>query len=178
MSQFFSVLSRWATMMVRRPRMRASLVLVGTCKFPAMEMGPENGAIAQKCAGQRDALALSARELRAAFSHFAFVAFGQAGNEFVTVGGLGGGHDLCIGGIRLTVGDIFRNAGGKQQRVLQDNGELPAQIGNAIFPDVTPIEQHLPAAGIVKTHQQIEDRCLAGAAVADNSHPRAWRQAE
>src|SRR5262245_36510264 len=123
----------------------------------------ENGSILEKRAGQRDALALAAGQSHASLAHKRLVAFRQAGDEIVNVGGSGGSDDVPLAGARPGVGDVLRNAGGKQNRLLQNDGELIAQIRQGVVAQIHAIEQNGPGRGVEEAHQQIHQRGLARA---------------
>src|SRR5437879_4935714 len=92
-------------------------------------------------ARQRDALALSARKQSSALPGASVISLGHAHDEVVRTGGLGGGDDFFVGCVRVTVSDVLGDAGCEQHRFLQHNGELAAQVGNAVFANIFAIQQ-------------------------------------
>jgi hypothetical protein len=90
---------------------------------------------------------LAAREQHPLLADLRLVALGQRADEVMGVGGPGGGHDRARAGVRVGVGDVLPDGGGEQHRVLQHDGELPAQVGEPVLPQVDAVEQDLPSTG-------------------------------
>ena len=83
---------------------------------------------------------------------------------------LGCGHDLVVGCISFSIGNVFGDAGVKQHRFLKHDRELPPQIGDAIVAQIDSVKQHLSFGGIVKTHDQVEQRGFTGSGGANDSY--------
>ena len=101
-------------------------------------------------ARDRDALALAAGKLGAALADQGVVAFGKAGDEFVGVGGLGGGDDLLLGRAGLADRDVVADRAVEQEHVLADIGDLPAQRGARHVGDVLAVDGDGAAVGLVE----------------------------
>ena len=82
----------------------------------------EHAGILDDGAGNRDALLLAAAHLRALLADVGVVALGQALDEGVRVGRLGGGNHLGHRRPRLAVADVFGNRGRKQRGLLFGDG--------------------------------------------------------
>ena len=82
----------------------------------------QDGGVAQHGPGDGDALALAAGEPHAALAEEGVEAFGQALEEFVGVGGLGGGAHLGVGGVRAAVADVVPARAGEEHRLLRRPG--------------------------------------------------------
>ena len=82
----------------------------------------ENGRVDEKGARDRDALALSAGETRAALAEYGVVTLRQLGDEPVGIGGPGRGDDLRLGeSARVTVGDVVPHRVVEEYRVLAND---------------------------------------------------------
>ena len=66
----------------------------------------------------------------------------------------------------------------KQERILQHDAELAAQVVQIYFANVDAVEQNLAALNVVEAQQQLNDRGLAGAGVADDGERLAGFDAE
>ena len=86
------------------------------------------------------------------------------------VGGLGRGHDLVAAGIGAAIGDVLDDAGRKEHRLLQDDGELVAQVGQLVGAQIDAVEQDLAVRGVVEAGQQAHQRRL--------TRPRGARDAQ
>ena len=78
----------------------------------------QHGRIFEKDTGNGDPLLLSARELDATLTHVGIIPVGEGGDKVVGARQTGGGLNLLIGSVDLTVGDIFSHASRKQVHVL------------------------------------------------------------
>ena len=95
----------------------------------------------QKGARDPDALALADAEMSAAFADLAVVAVGKLADEFVGLRAPGGIADLLLGRVRPAVGNVLADGGGKEKRVLQDDGDLLAQRFLCDLAQVAAIER-------------------------------------
>ena len=67
-----------------------------------------------------------------------------------------------------TQADVSFDRTGKQERILEDHSEAATEIGEIHVFDVYPVNLDRPFLHIVETHQQRNDRGLAGPSVSDN----------
>ena len=87
-----------------------------------------SGGVLQHGAGNRDALALAAREAHAALAQEGVVALGQGADEIVGKGGARRGLHLGVAGVGAAVADVLQRAGGKDHRVLRHHGDVLAYV--------------------------------------------------
>ena len=109
----------------------------------------EDARVAEKGAGNGNALALAAGEHDASFADHGFVAFGKAHNEVVRLRFFGGGFDLFLcDGFTRAKGDIFGNGAGEEEDVLFNCADLGAQAIHAPLAYIDAIDQHMAAGGV------------------------------
>jgi hypothetical protein len=53
--------------------------------------------------------------------------------------------------------------------VLEDHADVRAQLGQVVLAEVVPVEQDAPLVRIVEARQQLDERRLAGAVLADQA---------
>src|SRR5947209_2783830 len=99
-------------------------------------------AIAQKSAGEGNALTFASREARASFPNLCVIGFRQIEDELVRSGCAGCGENLLVGCVWFAVSDVLSDAGAEQYGFLQNNCKLPAQIADPVLANVVAIEQH------------------------------------
>ncbi len=88
----------------------------------------QNRRILEYRARQRDALALAAREARAALAEERVVALRQLAQELVGRGRDRGRFDLGIARARTSVADVFARARAEQHRLLRHQPDLRADV--------------------------------------------------
>src|SRR6266542_3898585 len=110
----------------------------------------EHRRVLQEGAGERDALALAAREAESPLANLGVVALRQPGDELVGVGPPGGVHDFALARPGPRVGDVLGDAGREEHGLLQHEGELAPEIGQAVLAQVRAVEQDLPRRRIVE----------------------------
>ena len=76
-------------------------------------------------------------------------------------------------GARAGVGDVLGNAGREQNRFLQNNGKLVAQVGEVVVAQVRTIQQNLSRRWIIKAGEQIHQGGLARAGRAGDAQAGA-----
>ena len=126
----------------------------------------------QHHAGDGHALALTTAELDAALSHVgveARAAFwvGQARDELVGLGTLGGALHLGVAGVGPAVGDVVAHRAVQQRGVLRDHADGTAQALLRHAGDVLAVDQHPAALDVVQAQQQIDHGALAGTRATD-----------
>ena len=129
-------------------------------------------------AGQRDALTLSARELRAALADRARIAFGQRDDEAMRLGRTRSGFDLCHVGRAVAIRDVVGDASVGEERLLRDIADHAAQCGGIERGDVLPVECDAARFWIDEAQQQFQQRALATAGSADQRDGRAGGHVE
>ena len=125
--------------------------------------------VAQDGAGDRDALALAARQRHAALAELRVEAARQAADEFGGVREIGGALDLGVSWrpgrpkrmfSRAVAANTTESCGTSAMRARSSRGSA-VLIG-------TPSNEIVPAGGIVEAQQQVKQRALAGARGADD----------
>jgi hypothetical protein len=130
-------------------------------------------------ARDRKALALAAREQRAAFADAAVDAVGQALDEFHRVRGLRGGDDVGFARVpHCAVGDVLRDRGVEQRDALPDPRDLLAQALQRVVRQRDAIEQDRAARRFVETRNEVRQRRLAAARASDQRDHVAARAFE
>ncbi len=87
----------------------------------------QEGRLADERAGDRDALALAAGEVRPSLAEQRVVPRREFGNEVVGVGQLGCGDNLIPGGVGDAVPDVVRDGATEEDGVLEHETDLAAQ---------------------------------------------------
>src|SRR5204862_2051883 len=132
------------------------------------------GRVFQKGPSKRYPLALSASEATTALADLGFVTGGQILDELVDVRRLRRRDNFLHTGSGPSVGDVFRDAAGKKNGILGDNGGLIAQVRQFVIAKVRPVEKNAPFRRIVETQQKVNEcrfSCPRGSGNA-NSHAR------
>ena len=130
----------------------------------------QDARINQQRAGNADALALTARQPLAAFSHQRVVAMRQAQDEFVRMGGARRRNDLGARGLGLAVGDVLGNGAKEQKRLLQHEADVAPVVGHRKTADVGAIQRNGTIGDVIKAADQVHQRALARTAVAHQSN--------
>ena len=77
-------------------------------------------------------------------------------------------YDLFHGGTRFSHGDVFPDSTARKPGVLQYHAVLRAQAAPLKSTDVGTVQRDLTAVGLVKAHEQIDQRGLSAARGADD----------
>jgi len=94
------------------------------------------------------------------------------------VGACRGGDDLGLVRPGAAVGDVLGDARREEDRLLEDDGELPAQVGEPGVSEVDLIEEDRPLPGVVEPGEEAQERRLAGARGPHDPHADAGRDIE
>ena len=129
--------------------------------------------VAEQRAGDRDALALAARQARAAFAHEGIEPFGKRAQEFLGIGVARGLPQLLFARVPIAVAKIVARAGGEDHGFLRHHRDALANVGGIGVAEVDSVEQDPPASRIVEALGELEDRRLAGARRPDQRQPLA-----
>ncbi len=128
---------RWAMMNVVRPR------ITSVSAAPDPELGldvdaaggvveDEDARVHDQRARDGDALALAAAEREAALADDRVVALGERGDEVVRLRGLrGAARTSLVARLRPAEADVLGDRGAEQERVLRDDADVAAQIGES-----------------------------------------------
>ena len=134
--------------------------------------------VAQQRPGDGDALALAAREARAAFADHGLIAIGQRFDEVMRVGGAGGGDKLGLVGVGAAETQVVLDRAVEQVGVLRHDGDHPAHRLRVERAQVLPADADRAALRVVQAEQQAHDGGLAGAAGPDDADALAGGDAE
>ena len=95
---------------------------------------------------------------------------GKALDEVQHIDIAGGLHQLRLGDGFVAEADVFGDGAGKQERVLQNHGEVLPQVVEIVFAQIDAIEQNLPRGHFVEAHHQAGERGLSRPRVAHDGH--------
>ena len=118
-------------------------------------------------AGKRDELLLSGRKRAAALADFFLKAIGERADEVGEVYVLGGFFYVFVVDPVRAQADVAGDGAGEQERVLQDDAEAAAQIGEVHVLDIDAVDSDGAFLHVVEAHEQRDDGGFAGAGVAD-----------
>ena len=102
----------------------------------------QNAGIGQESARQGNSLPLPARQRDAAFANYGLVAFREAGNELMGLGGFCRSLDIFLGCTRFPKRDILGDRAGEKEDILLDDGNIPAQRFQVPAADIDTVNQH------------------------------------
>ena len=136
---------RWAMTSVVRPRIsRVSASWTRRSDSESSARGrlveEQDRRVLEEGAGERDALALAAREPAAGRADAEVVALGQARDEAVGGGGLGGGLDLGAAGAGPAEADVGRDGVVEQHHLLRHHRDGGAQRRQRHAAHVLPVD--------------------------------------
>ena len=134
----------------------------------------QDGGIAEEHPGNGQQLALAGGEVGGFVVQHRVIALGHGADEVVHHGGLGSGHNLLAGGVRLAVGNVFRHGTAKQPGVLENHAEVAAQPAAGHLGGRDAVHRDFPAIDLVKPHQEVDQRGLPGPCAADYGDLLPW----
>ena len=126
----------------------------------------KNVGVLEHGAGNRDALALSARQFAAAVAHLGVVALLALHYKVVRIGHLGSLHHLLHGGILHPEGNVVVEGVVKQNGLLVDIANELSQVRQGKRLDVDAVDGNFAPRHIVVAWQQVDQCRLARAALA------------
>ena len=98
----------------------------------------------------------------------------RSDDEVVGVGGFGSGLDISsVRGVQLAVGDVLPDGGAEEDRVLEDDPDLPPQGLELVVLYVHPVDTDGALLGLVEAQDQADERGFAGSRGAHQRHPLA-----
>ncbi len=80
-------------------------------------------------------------------------------------------HYLVVGGIELPVADVVGNRPGEEEPLLGDEGHPAAQSRLGNIANVHSADPDGPAARVKQSHQQLGERGLSRAGLANDRNP-------
>ncbi len=138
----------------------------------------QDGRVTQEGARDGDALALAARQPDPTLTDDGVVPQGQPRDELVGVGLPRRSLELGLSRLRFAHPEVLGHGPVKQVRVLMDDGQEPAKIGDREVPDVATADEHASFVGIVEAQQEPGHGRLARPARSDDRHPLPRPQGE
>ena len=126
-----------------------------------------NRGIGDRCARNRDQLALTLGQVCTVVGEHGVIALGQTADELVGVGQLCCDLDLLVGRIQTAIADVLAHGAGEQVGVLQDDAQRAAQIVLFDLVDVDAVIANLAVGDVVEAVNQVCDRGLARTGRAD-----------
>jgi glycosyltransferase involved in cell wall biosynthesis len=134
--------------------------------------------VAQDRARDRHALALAAREARAARTDLGLEAVGQRVGELVDVRRARGREDLLVARIEPPVADVLADRAVEQEWLLRDDRDWSSSEARRAVAQVDAVDGDPPIGRIVEAQQQIDERRLARAGAPDDRHDLARARLE
>ena len=131
------------------------------------------GRVAKDRARDRDALLLAAGEAIAALADGRVVAVGQRGDELVDLRRPRRLLDLPVAGLRTGEAQILADGGVEEVGLLRDQAHRGGQRGERGVAYVDPVDAHAAALGLVQARDEVGERGLARAGLADQRGGRA-----
>ncbi len=129
----------------------------------------QNAGLGDEGAGKGEKLFLSNRKPAAPLRENGVIAFFQLFYKTVGADGFCGFHNFFVRGVKPAVADILLDGAGEEKIVLRHDAHIAAQTFQSNVPHIYPVNQHMPARGVVKTANQVDNGGLAG---AGGSHQR------
>ena len=134
--------------------------------------------VEQHRARDRHQLLLALRDVRAVVVEHGVVALGQRHDVLVDAARPADALHVGARGRLAAVGDVFKHRAAEQPGVLQDHRVIEPQAPARQVAHRAAVQPDLAAVHVVKAHEQIDDRRLAGARRADDRDQRALRHVE
>ena len=128
----------------------------------------EDARVVSKGAGEVDELLLAGGERVTALEDGLVELAGQGVNEIedIDVACCAAQVGVCDGVVAEA--DIFRDGAGEEKRILQNDGEVPAEFGEVVLAQVNAIDEDLSGGDVVEAHHEAGEGGFAGAGVADD----------
>jgi hypothetical protein len=166
------VLKRWATMSVVRPFTRAVAGKPGCALRLGVEgrgglVEDQDGGVLEEGARDRDPLALTAGQARAALADARGETFRQRLDELEGAGETGRGADLGLRRPFPAEPDVLEDAVVEEHGLLRHQRDVRAEIELADRPEVEPSTVIAPRLRVEEARRQVDEGALAGAAGAD-----------
>ena len=131
----------------------------------------EHGGQAKEQAGDAEELLLALGQGASVLADDGLVALGEALDEAVGVGCLGGGDHLLVGGVGSAEGDVVPHGSGGQPGLLQHHAVvLPKGVAGDLT-DIKAVHRNASLAHVVEAHEQVDERGLTASRGAYDGHP-------
>ena len=130
----------------------------------------ENRGISQNCPCQCHGLTLSAGKTVAPFSYGKIEPLRMTLYESIDPGDSDGLQKLAVSSPRVAEEDVLPKRSEKEDRILGDGADIPAQFRRIDLPDVRSVNEDRSLLGTVEPEQQPADGCLSRADPADEGN--------
>src|SRR5207245_1034093 len=131
----------------------------------------EDWRVLEDGAGNRDALALAARQAQATLTDDGLVAVRHLRDEIVGKSGAGRRLDGFLRDMRLTISDVVAHRVVEQHRFLRDDADLRAQRGKGHIADIVTVDLQTAGSQIEEARNKVDESALPGATGAyDGEH--------
>src|SRR5213078_2387961 len=130
-------------------------------------------AIREESARDRDPLTLASRELDPALADLRVVPAREPDDEVVRVSRLRRRDHVRLAGLGPGVGDVLGDRGREEDRVLLDDRELPAEVGDAEVAEVGTVKLDVSGGRVVEPRKQADQRALPRPGRAHDAEPSA-----
>ena len=128
----------------------------------------EHRRVAQHRAGDGEQPLLPLADVAAVLRDHGVVPGGETEDGIVDARGLGGAHNVVHRRALAAVGDVFKHRALEHPRLLQHHGVTAAQRVARHAADLAAVHEDMPGIHIIEAHQQVDERRLARAGVADD----------
>ena len=133
----------------------------------------EHGRVAKDGAGDRHPLLLAAREAVAALADERVVAVLEAGDQVVDVRRPRGVLDLLVGRVGPREAQVLADRAWKRYVSCETTPIVRGERVEGHVADVDPVDRDPPAVDVVEARDEVAERRLAGAGLADDRGARA-----
>src|SRR3712207_5246791 len=134
--------------------------------------------IGEESARERDELALAEREARAALPDLGLVPVLELEHELVRPDRTRRGRDLLRRRVGAPEGDVLAHRPREEEALLGHDPELAPEARLRHVSEVVPVDRDAAVARLVEAGEELRDRRLPGAGVADERDRGAGRDGE
>src|SRR5699024_1821258 len=124
----------------------------------------------QKDTRYRYALFLSAGELYSAFADLGIVSVGKRDNKIMNIGFFCRFFYLGIGGVRISVCDLFTHRAGKQELILSDHFYVAPERISCLIAYIRTVDGYGACVDFIKARDKVAKRGFAAARRADKGY--------
>ena len=132
----------------------------------------EDARVGEQRPGEGDELALAEREPAAALGDLRLVAVLELEDEVVGADRAGRGGDFLVRRVGAAERDVLAHGAGEEEALLRDDAELPAEALLRDVAEVVAVDRDPALARVVEAREELRDRRLARAGVADERDRR------
>src|SRR5215472_2506200 len=129
----------------------------------------DNSGIAEQASGQSDPLLFSMRQTPPTRCDDGVVTVRLLHDELMSTSGSRRGNNLRKIGTRPAIADIFRNSAAEEERFLEHQADLFAEVVEAELADVHAVDLDGPLIGLVEAAKQVHQSRLANPRAPDNA---------